>query len=158
MSTSHIAFYTNRVGKFQKVRRDRKTNIQTEPGSAKTNANLMHIYSCTPTHKLFTTAHLHRDYTRFVHMPFVLAVHKKHGAPSLPLLSCCPVDTHCRFQKKLDRYWKESISIATGRCHWSSYSSSGWFSASINFTGFWIAKQCKFASRKVAFQYSRYRT
>ena len=57
MSTSQVAFYTNRVGKFEKMRRNRQTNRQTKPGSDKTNAHLWHIYSHTPTHKLIT-AHL----------------------------------------------------------------------------------------------------
>ena len=54
MSTSQVAFYTNRVGKFGKMRRDGRTNRQTKPGSDKTNAHLWHIDSSTPTHKLIT--------------------------------------------------------------------------------------------------------
>ena len=48
MSTSQVAFYTNRVGNFEKMRRYR----QTKPGSYK--ITLWHIYSRTPTHKLIT--------------------------------------------------------------------------------------------------------
>ena len=58
MSTSQVDFYTNRVGKFEKMRRDG----QTKPGSDKTNAHLWHIYSRTPTHKLITV-HLRRTVT-----------------------------------------------------------------------------------------------
>ena len=53
MSTSRVSLYTNRVGKFNKMRRNRQSD--------KTNAHLLHIYSRTPTHKLFTSA-AHRDY------------------------------------------------------------------------------------------------
>ena len=59
MSTSQVDFYTNRVGKFEKMRRNR----QTKPGSDKTNAHLWHIYSHTPTHKLITV-HLRRTVTK----------------------------------------------------------------------------------------------
>ena len=62
MSTSQVAFYTNRVGKFEKMRR----NGQTKPGSDRTNAHLWHIYSHTPTHKLIT-AHLRCTVTTLLH-------------------------------------------------------------------------------------------
>jgi hypothetical protein len=59
MSTSQVAFYTNRVGKFEKMRRYGQTERQTKPGSDRTNAQIWHIYSHTPTHKLITV-HLRR--------------------------------------------------------------------------------------------------
>ena len=63
VSTSQVAFYTNCVGKFEKMRRNRQTERQTKPGCDKTNAHLWHIYSHTPTHKLITV-HLRRTVTR----------------------------------------------------------------------------------------------
>ena len=56
MSTSQVAFYTNRVGKIPK-HVESVTDKQTKPGSDNTYAHLLHLYSRTPTRKL-VTAHL----------------------------------------------------------------------------------------------------
>ena len=79
MLTSQVAFYTNRVGKFEKLRRDGQTNGQTKPGGDNTNAHPWHIYSHTPTHKLITVRRELR-YGSFV-TPTVVPLAMKTAAP-----------------------------------------------------------------------------
>ena len=71
MSTQQVAFYTNRVGKVEKMASDKQTERQTNPEETKLLliAHLLQIYSHTPAHKLRTTdgaPAVHRDYVYYV--------------------------------------------------------------------------------------------
>jgi hypothetical protein len=73
MSTQQVAFYTNRVGKVEKMASDKQTERQTNPEETKLLliAHLLQIYSHTPTHKLRTTViTAHLRYTVIVYIMY----------------------------------------------------------------------------------------